>query len=232
MIKLRKHEDRGHVDHGWLDTRHTFSFGSYRNPEQMGFRSLRVINEDRVSPGQGFGTHGHRDMEIFSYVLDGALEHRDSIGNGSVLRRGMLQRMSAGTGIQHSEFNHSASEPVHFYQIWLIPERNGLEPGYEEMDFSGEQQYNQFQLIAARDGREGVLMVHQDVELHLARIMAGQSVAYELPTGRHAWIQVLRGAVRLNEHTMQAGDGAAVLEETGLTIQAEQEAEVLLFDLA
>jgi redox-sensitive bicupin YhaK (pirin superfamily) len=232
MIKLRKREDRGHFDHGWLDTQHTFSFGGYRDPEQMGFRSLRVINEDRVSPGQGFGTHSHRDMEIISYVLDGALEHRDSMGNGSVLRRGMLQRMSAGTGIQHSEFNHSSLDPVHFYQIWLLPERDGLEPSYEELDFNGVQQPNQFQLVASRDGRAGALTLHQDAELHLAKIEPGQAVAYAPHTGRHAWVQVLRGGAKINGHVMQAGDGVAVSEESTLTVQAEQEAEVLLFDLA
>jgi redox-sensitive bicupin YhaK (pirin superfamily) len=232
MIKIRKSEDRGRFDHGWLDTRHTFSFGDYQDPEQTGFRALRVMNEDRVRPGEGFGTHGHRDMEIVSYVLEGALEHRDSMGNGSVLRRGMFQRMSAGTGVLHSEFNHSSSEPVHFYQIWLLPERAGIEPGYEDKQFSNGEKRNRLRLVAAADGRDGALRVHQDAEIYLAEIADGREVRHALAEGRHAWVQVLRGAVTLNDVALKAGDGAAVSDETDLRIAAESEAEVMLFDLA
>jgi redox-sensitive bicupin YhaK (pirin superfamily) len=232
MIKVRKSEDRGHFDHGWLDTRHTFSFGGYRDPALTGFRALRVMNEDRVRPGEGFGTHGHRDMEIISYVLDGALEHRDSLGNGSVLRRGMFQRMSAGTGVRHSEFNHASDAPVHLYQIWLLPEREGIEPGYEEKVFANGEKRNRLRLVAARDGRDGALTVHQDVGIYLAQIEAGRAVRHGLAAGRHAWVQVLRGAVTLSGVALEAGDGAAVSDETELEIAAHDEAEVMLFDLA
>jgi redox-sensitive bicupin YhaK (pirin superfamily) len=232
MIRIRKSDERGHFDHGWLDTRHTFSFGEYHDPTHDGFRALQVINEDRVGPGQGFGTHGHRDMEIVSYVLDGALEHRDSLGNGSVLRRGMFQRMSAGTGVRHSEFNHSADEPVHFYQIWLLPGRDGLEPGYEEKVFANGEKRNRLRLVAARDGRDGALTIHQDAEIFLAELEGGYAVRHALQRGRHAWVQVLRGAVTLNGVGLEAGDGAAVSDETELVIAADPHAEVILFDLA
>ena len=232
MITVRKSEDRGRFDHGWLDTRHTFSFAGYQDPKHMGFRALRVMNEDRVAPGQGFGTHGHRDMEIVSYVLDGALEHRDSMGNGSVLQRGMLQRMSAGTGVMHSEFNHSPEAPVHFYQIWLLPERANIEPGYEEKSYANGEKRNRLQLVAARDGRENALRVHQDVELYLGELEDGREVRHKLRPDRHAWLQVLRGAVTLNGVALAAGDGTAVSDEAELVIAASSAAEVMLFDLA
>jgi redox-sensitive bicupin YhaK (pirin superfamily) len=232
MIKVRRSKDRGHVDHGWLDTRHTFSFGAYQDPEHMGFRALRVIDEDWVRPGQGFGTHGHRDMEIVSYVLDGVLEHRDSPGHGSVLRRGMFQRMSAGTGVRHTEFNHSSSEPVHFYQIWLLPERAGIKPSYEEKTFANSGNRNRLRLVASPDGRQGGLTIHQDSEIDLAQIEDGHAVQHVFPDGRHAWMQVLRGAVALNGVAVQAGDGVAVSDESELSITAKGLSEVMLFDLA
>lgn len=232
MIRVRKSDERGRFDHGWLDTRHTFSFGGYQDPEHMGFRTLRVINEDRVQPGAGFGEHGHTDMEIISYVLDGGLEHRDSMGNGSVLRPGMFQLMSAGTGVRHSEFNHSSSEPVHFYQIWLLPEREGIEPSYEEKAFTNGEKRNQLRLVAAPGGPQGALTIHQDSEIYLAEIENGHTVQHSLKDGRHAWVQVLRGAVELNGIALHTGDGAAVSDESELAIAAEILSEVILFDLA
>ncbi len=230
MIAIRKSEERGHFDHGWLNTFHTFSFGAYRDPRHVGFSVLRVMNEDRVQPGSGFGTHGHRDMEIISYVLDGALEHRDSMGNGSVLRRGWFQRMTAGRGVEHSEFNHSPSDPLHFYQIWIIPEREGIEPGYEERDFSSTIEGG-WQLVASRDGRNGSLTVHQDVDIHLARLVAGEQCDRDLRSGRRVWLQMVRGAVRLQDALLSAGDGVAVTDESSLTLLPESDAEMLLFDL-
>lgn len=231
MIQVRKAQDRGHFDHGWLDTYHTFSFGDYSDPAHHHFRTLRVMNEDRVAPGQGFGMHPHRDMEIVTYVLSGALEHRDSMGNGEVLRPGELQRMTAGTGVLHSEFNPSETEPVHLYQIWLFPERKGLEPSYEQRAFPDEEKHNRWRVVASRDGREGSLTIHQDAELRLAALDAGRSLEYALPAGRHAWLQVLRGAVTLNGEELHAGDGAAVSDEAQLTLTAAVDTEVLLFDL-
>jgi redox-sensitive bicupin YhaK (pirin superfamily) len=232
MIQIRKSQDRGHFDHGWLDTYHTFSFGDYQDPRHMHFRALRVMNEDRVAAGQGFGMHPHRDMEIVTYVLEGALEHRDSMGNGEVLRPGELQRMTAGTGIMHSEFNPTPDEPVHLYQIWLFPERKGLLPGYEQKAFSAEEKQNRWRVVASRDAREGSLTIHQDAELHLAQLDAGRTLDYVLRPGRHAWLQTLRGTVTLNGQTLQTGDGAAISEETTLLVVAAGDAEVLLFDLA
>lgn len=232
MLRVRRSDERGRFDHGWLDTRHTFSFGDYRDPQHMGFRALRVINEDRVQPGEGFGTHGHRDMEIVSYVLDGALEHRDSLGHGSVLRRGMFQRMSAGTGVLHSEFNPSVAEPVHFYQIWLRPERTGLQPGYEEKAFDNGEKRNRLRLVAARDGRDGALTIHEDATIYLAELDAGREVRHNLEAGRHAWVQVLRGELSVNGVALSVGDGAAVSDETELVSQASNAAEVMFFDLA
>jgi redox-sensitive bicupin YhaK (pirin superfamily) len=232
MIEIRKSQDRGHFNHGWLDTFHTFSFGDYRDPRHMHFRSLRVMNEDRVAAGQGFGMHPHRDMEIVTYVLEGALEHRDSMGNGEVLRPGELQRMTAGTGIMHSEFNPSPSEPVHLYQIWLFPETKGLAPSYEQKAFPDEEKHNRWRLVASRDARDESLTIHQDAELHLARLDPGRSLDYSLRPGRHAWLQTLRGAVTLNSVPLDAGDGAAISEESALSIGANDGAEVLLFDLA
>jgi redox-sensitive bicupin YhaK (pirin superfamily) len=232
MIRLRKASERGHFDHGWLDTYHTFSFADYYDPEHMGFRSLRVMNEDRVQRGQGFGMHGHRDMEIVTCVLSGSLEHRDSLGNGSVIRPGELQRMTAGTGVRHSEVNASPAEPVHLYQIWLLPERAGLKPGYEQRSFAEAEKRGRFRLVASPQGRDGSLTVHQDAEIYLASLDTGAEVTQHLRPGRHAWLQVLRGGVRLNGQSLSAGDGAAVCEEDALVVRAVDSSEVMLFDLA
>jgi redox-sensitive bicupin YhaK (pirin superfamily) len=232
MIRVRKAAERGHFDHGWLDTYHTFSFGDYYDPAHMGFRALRVINDDRVQPGEGFGMHGHRDLEIITYVLEGALEHRDSLGNGSVLRPGELQHMTAGTGVRHSEFNPSPAEPVHLYQIWLLPERRGLEPSYEQRPFAEAERRGRLRLVASPDGEEGSLTIRQDARLYLSTLRAGEAVARALEPGRHAWLQVLRGEVTLNGTSLAAGDGAAVSEEERLEIASPGDAEVLLFDLA
>ena len=232
MINVRHAADRGTANLGWLDSRHTFSFSDYYDPEQMGFGPLRVINEDRVSPGQGFGTHGHRDMEIISYVIEGALEHKDSIGTGSVIRPGDVQIMSAGTGIRHSEFNHSKTEPVHFLQIWIVPNRMRIAPRYEQKAFPDRDKRGRLLLVAAPDGRDASLTIYQDVELWAGVLDAGQRVRHLLGGGRKAWLQVVRGALRLNGQDLAAGDGAAVESETALTLEAEGEgAEVLLFDL-
>ncbi len=231
MLTLRKSDERGHVDHGWLDARHTFSFASYRDPHHMNFRSLRVMNEDVVAPEKGFGTHAHKDMEIVTYVLEGALEHRDSMGNGEVLRPGEFQRMSAGTGITHSEFNPSATESTHLYQIWLLPERTGIEPSYEQKMFSAEERHNRLRLVASRDASEGSLLIHQDARIYLSTLDRGHSVQYELLPQRHAWLQVLRGSVSLNGSELQTSDGASLSNETVLTIEANDDAEIMLFDL-
>jgi len=231
MITLRQSHERGHADHGWLNSYHTFSFAGYQDPKHMGFRSLRVMNEDRVAPGQGFGTHPHRDMEIVSYVLEGALQHKDSMGNGSVLHAGDFQRITAGTGVEHSEFNPSATEPVHFYQIWLFPHERGLKPGYEERSFSASDKHNRLRLVASVDGREGSLTVHQDVDVFLSNLDAGASVSHQLRPGRHAWVQVMRGSVRVGEKTLNESDAAAVSDENVLQLVAVEPAEVMLFDL-
>jgi redox-sensitive bicupin YhaK (pirin superfamily) len=232
MIRVRKAAERGHFDHGWLDTYHTFSFGDYYDPAHLGFRSLRVINDDRVQPGQGFGMHGHRDMEIVTYVLAGTLAHRDSLGNGSLIRAGELQRMTAGTGVRHSEFNPSDREWVHLYQIWLLPERKGLEPRYEQLVVGAEQQPGRFRLVASPDGAAGGLTIHQDARLYLASLSPGQSVAHEIERGRVAWLQVLQGGVNILGHDLAAGDGVAVTDENAVPVQATVPSEVLLFDLA
>ena len=232
MILIRKAEERGHFDHGWLNTRHTFSFGQYQSAEHMSFRSLRVMNEDWVQPGQGFGTHPHRDMEIVTYVLDGELAHKDSMGNGSVLRPGEFQRMSAGTGITHSEFNPSDSHPVHLYQIWLLPQRKGLQPSYEQKAFDAQERHNRFRLVASHDGRDQSLTIHQDADIFLATLERDVEVSYELPENRYAWLQILRGSISLSGHSLSAGDGAAVSGERRLAIMATEAAEVMLFDLA
>jgi redox-sensitive bicupin YhaK (pirin superfamily) len=232
MITIRQANERGGGDHGWLDTRHTFSFSDYYDPHHMGFRHLRVINEDRVAPGRGFGTHGHRDMEILSYVVSGALGHRDSTGNSEVLRPHEWQRMSAGTGVRHSEMNASKAEPVHFYQIWILPEAEGLRPGYEQRPFAPEDKAGKLRLVASRDAREGSLKIHQDVSVYNSMLKAGEMVKHRLSEGRHAWLQVVRGAVELNGQRLGAGDGAAVSEETSLTVSADEDAEIILFDLA
>jgi redox-sensitive bicupin YhaK (pirin superfamily) len=231
MISIRPARQRGHGRHGWLDTRHTFSFNDYYDPRHMGFRVLRVINEDRVQPGQGFGMHGHRDMEIFSYVLEGALAHRDSLGNGSVLRPGEFQCMTAGTGIRHNEFNPSESEPVHFYQIWLLPNRPGLAPSYDQGAFPEVERRSRLRVVASPDGRDGSLTIHQAAEVLLSALAVGERVEHEPASGRHAWLQVLRGAVQLNDLPLAAGDGAAVSDEKSLTVLATEPSEVMLFDL-
>jgi redox-sensitive bicupin YhaK (pirin superfamily) len=232
MITIRKSDERGHFDLGWLNTYHTFSFDRYYDPAQMHFRSLRVINEDRVQPGQGFPTHSHRDMEIITYILEGALEHRDSMGSGSVIRPGDVQRMSAGSGVSHSEFNPSHSESVHLLQIWILPRSRGLAPSYEEKSFSEDERRGRLRLVASEDGREGSVTIQQDARLYAAILAAGAPVAHPLGANRYAWLQVARGAVKLNEFDLQQGDGAAVSNETNLRIAAQETAEILLFDLA
>ena len=232
MITIRRAADRGHADHGWLNTHHTFSFSSYRDPKHVHFRALRVMNEDFVAPGQGFGTHPHENMEIVTYVLEGALEHRDSMGNGEVLRPGEFQRMSAGTGITHSEFNPSPTEPVHLYQIWLFPDREGIAPSYEQKRFDEVERHNRLRLVASPDAADGSLQIHQDARIFLSSLDAGKQVTHGLGAGRHAWLQVLRGKVAVNGQALETSDGAAVSEESALEIEAKDDAEVMLFDLA
>jgi len=232
MITTRKAEDRGHFDLGWLDTYHTFSFDQYYDPAQMHFRSLRVINEDRVAPDQGFPTHSHRDMEIITYILSGALEHRDSMGNGSVIRPGDVQRMTAGTGVAHSEFNSSKTEPVHLLQIWILPGARNLPPSYEQKFFSDGERRGRLRLIASRDGGEGSVRINQDARVYAGILGVDQQTEYPLDEDRHAWIQVARGTLNLNGVELNQGDGAAVRNETRLSIAARDEAELLLFDLA
>ena len=227
MIQVRKAKDRGHANHGWLNSWHTFSFADYHDPRHMGFSALRVINEDRVTPSEGFPTHPHRDMEIITYVLEGALEHKDSLGTGSVIRPGEVQRMSAGTGIRHSEFNHSQSEPVHFLQIWILPDVQGAKPGYEQkrIELDGA-----LRLVASPDGGDGSVTIHQDARVYAARLNGGE-ISHTLAPGRHAWLQVARGAARVNGTELHVGDGAGIEGETDLRLAADGSAEVLLFDL-
>jgi hypothetical protein len=232
MITRRPASERGHADHGWLDTRHTFSFADYHDPRHMGFRALRVINDDRVTAGHGFGTHGHRDMEIVSYVLEGALEHEDSMGTGSVIRPGDVQRMSAGTGVRHSEQNASKTEGVRFLQIWILPERTNLPPSYEQKTFPPEERKNRLRLVASRDGRDGSLTLHQDVALHAAVLDDGAAGEPVLAPGRHAWVQVAKGRVSLGELALDEGDGAAVSGEPAIVLTGRGAAEILVFDLA
>ena len=231
MITIRKSNERGHANHGWLDSYHTFSFAGYRDPAHMRFRSLRVMNEDWVAPGQGFGRHPHQDMEIVTYVLEGELKHEDSMGNGSVLRPGDFQRMTAGTGVEHSEFNPSPDTPVHLYQIWLFPSERGLEPSYEERTFSPSEKQDRLRLVASPDGRDGSLTIRQDASIYLGNLAAGTEVAHALSSGRHAWLQVLRGKVRVGSQELSAGDAAAVSDEASLHVAAVDAAEVMLFDL-
>lgn len=231
MICIRKSADRGHADHGWLDTYHTFSFAGYFDPDHMHFRALRVINEDRIAGGKGFGTHPHDNMEIITFIIEGELEHRDSMGNGSVIRPGELQRMTAGTGVTHREFNPSDRETL-LLQIWIHPERKGLEPGYEQRFFPDLKKPGSMTLLASRDGRGGSLTIHQDVAIHAGFLADGMSVDHLIAAGRHAWIQVYSGSLILNGISLSQGDGAAVSEETAITISAETEAGFLLFDLA
>ncbi|MDJ0896302.1 MAG: pirin family protein [Alphaproteobacteria bacterium] len=232
MITIRKSEDRGAVNFGWLDSQHSFSFGSYHDPRHMGFRALRVINEDRVVPGGGFEEHGHRDMEIISYVLDGALEHKDSTGNGEVLRPGEVQVMGAGTGIRHSEFNHSQSDGVHFLQMWVLPERAGMAPAYGQRDFPRAERQGRLRLIGSRDGRDGSLVIRQDVDLYASLLSAGDELVHPLGEGRHAWVQLARGTVEVNSRKLTAGDGAAVSGERELTLTGIADSELLVYDMA
>jgi quercetin 2,3-dioxygenase len=229
---LRPAHERGHANHGWLDSYHSFSFANYHDPKHMKFGPLRVINEDRVQPGKGFSTHGHRDMEIISYVLEGALEHKDNIGNGSMIRRGDIQIMSAGTGVRHSEFNHSHNESVHFLQIWIIPDRDGYEPRYDQKYFSDQDKTNQLRLIASQDGRDGSGQINQDANLYAAILDAGQTLNPILSPVRKTWIQILNGMLDVNGTVLQSGDGLAVEQETALRLTSRQEkTEILLFDL-
>jgi quercetin 2,3-dioxygenase len=233
MITVRQAAERGVANFGWLDSRHTFSFGHYYDPDHMGFGALRVINEDRVAPGGGFDTHGHEDMEIISYVLDGALEHKDSIGTGSVIRPGDVQVMSAGTGIRHSEFNHSKKEPVHFLQIWVLPDRKGLAPRYDQKTFADAEKRDRLRLVGSPDGRDGSIVIHQDAEIYDALLSRDHAVSHDLKAGRKSWIQVVRGAVEVNGKAAAAGDGVAVEDEAVVSIAARaDDSHVLVFDLA
>jgi redox-sensitive bicupin YhaK (pirin superfamily) len=232
VIVIRRAEDRGAVNMGWLDAKHSFSFGNYFDPKHMGFGSLRVINEDRIKPAQGFGTHGHKDMEIITYIIDGALEHKDNMGNGSVITRGDVQRMSAGTGILHSEFNHSADEQVHLLQIWILPERAEITPGWEEKTFPTSDKSNRLRLIASRDARGGSLAIHQSLDLFASILDKGGEVAHRFDRGRRGWIQMVSGQVSVNGKLLNAGDGAAIEDTTELNIQADSDSEFLLFDMA
>lgn len=231
MIAIRPARERGHANHGWLDSYHSFSFADYYDPDHMGFSVLRVINEDRVEPGAGFPTHGHRDMEIVSYVLDGALEHQDSMGNGSVIRPGDVQRMSAGTGVRHSEYNASKSEPAHFLQIWILPQANGITPGYEQKYFEPAQLDGRLRVVASPDGRDGSVVIHQDALLYATKLDGAVEVTYPLVQGRHAYVQVARGRVSVNGQPLAAGDGARIENESRIHLGDGQAAEVLLFDL-
>ncbi len=232
MITLRKAADRFHTRIDWLDSWHTFSFADHYDPNHMGFRSLRVINDDTVQPGQGFGAHPHRDMEILSYVLEGGLAHRDSSGGGGVIRPGDVQRMSAGSGVVHSEFNASREEPVHFLQIWLVPEQRGIDPGYEQKSFPAAARSGKLRVLASRDGRDGSVRIHQDATVYGTLLGSGERVTYELRPGRHAWVHVARGSAELNGTKLVAGDGAAVSDERAIALRGVDAAEVLLFDLA
>jgi redox-sensitive bicupin YhaK (pirin superfamily) len=232
MIKLRQSEDRGTTKLDWLDSKHTFSFGEYRDASHMGFGALRVINEDKVDPAQGFDLHPHRDMEIITYVLEGALEHKDTLGTSSIIRPGEVQRMSAGTGVWHSEHNPEGDTSVHLLQIWIIPEKEGLLPSYEQKDFTEKRSPGKLTLLGSCNGDRGSLIIHQDVSLYVLDLDAGQSFTYALSNDRIAWVQVARGNVLLNEHVLKQGDGAAISHEKTLVFRAEDRAEILLFDLA
>ncbi len=230
-LTIRKSEERGQANLGWLDSRHSFSFGHYYDPKHMGHGPLRVINDDRVAPGGGFPPHPHSDMEIISYVLEGGLEHRDSLGTGSVIRPGDVQRMSAGTGVRHSEFNASKSQPVHFLQIWIIPERDGLAPSYEQKTFPDTEKRGRLRLVGSRDGRDGSVTIHQDVDLYATLLAAGEAVSHAIAPARGGWVQVARGSVTLNGETLKEGDGAAITTPGTLRLEGGADAEVLLFDM-
>lgn len=231
MLERRQAQDRGHAEHGWLNSHHTFSFADYYDPSQMGWGSLRVINDDTVQPAQGFGKHGHRDMEIISYVLEGELAHKDSMGNGSVLRPGQVQIMHAGTGVMHSEFNHSDKDPVHFLQIWVLPKFSGTKPGYDEATFSDEEKQGKLRLLVSPTGENGSLTIGQDMKLYGALLDGGDEVSYTLPKTHHAYLHVARGEVTLNGEKMTAGDGMKIVDEDKLTLSNANKAEILLFDL-
>jgi quercetin 2,3-dioxygenase len=232
MIQIRKSDERGHANHGWLDTRFTFSFADYYDPKHVQFRTLRVMNDDRVAGGGGFPTHPHRDMEIVTYVLEGALAHKDSMGNGSTIRPGDVQYMSAGTGVAHSEFNASRTEPVHLYQIWMFPDKNGHKPRYDQKNFSEAEKRGKLRLLVSPDGRDGSVEIRQDNELYATVLQPGESVKHELKPERHAYVQVARGSVKLNGQALEAGDGAAISGEKALQLTGVEDAEVLVFDLA
>jgi quercetin 2,3-dioxygenase len=232
MITVLPSSERFHTEAGWLDSRHTFSFAEHYHPERLGFGALRVINDDRVQPARGFGSHSHRDMEIVTYVLSGELAHKDSMGNGSTIRPGEVQRMSAGTGVVHSETNPSGTEPVHFLQIWIVPDRPGHQPGYEQKAFNEAERQGKLRLVASPDGRDGSLSIHQDALVHASLLERGDRVSYALPRGRHAWVQVARGSIDLNGQPLREGDGAAISDETRLAIEGKDSSEILLFDLA
>jgi redox-sensitive bicupin YhaK (pirin superfamily) len=231
MFEIRHAEERGAASFGWLDSKHTFSFGHYHDPNHMGFGPLRVINEDRVQPGRGFDTHGHRDMEIISYVLEGALEHKDSMGNGSIIKPGDVQLMTAGTGVRHSEFNPSEHKRVHFLQIWILPEKEGLKPGYEQKTFSDGEKRGALRLVGSRDGRDGSVTIHQDVDLYAACLGHGEEITHESAAGRKVWVQIARGGAEVNGSALEAGDGVALADETRVTLRGVSDAEVLLFDM-
>ena len=231
-LSIRRAGERGSADHGWLLSYHTFSFADYHDPDHMGFRALRVINEDRVQPGQGFGTHSHRDMEIISYVLEGALQHKDSMGTSSIIKPGDVQRMSAGTGVTHSEFNASRSELVHFLQIWILPARPGGKPGYEQKAFPEDERKGKLRLVASPDGRDGSVTIGQDVKLYAAVLRTGETLRHTLEPGRHAWVHVARGQAELGGEQLEAGDAVAISDARGLELSGRDDSEVLLFDLA
>ena len=231
MLDVIQSESRGSADHGWLRAKHTFSFAEYQNPERVEFGKVRVINEDRIAPGKGFGIHPHRDMEIVTYVIDGAIAHKDSMGNGTVITAGEIQRMTAGTGVQHSEFNHSQDKELHLLQIWIYPEKNGLEPGYEQTRFSREEKLNRLRLVGSRDGRSGSITIHQDVDLYASVLEAGSEVSLELRPDRKVFVQVVNGDVAVNGQRLSAGDGAQMEDEQALQITAVSEAEFLVFDM-
>ena len=232
MITIRKSKERGHFDHGWLDTYHTFSFDQYYDPAHVHFRTLRVINEDRVAAAHGFPMHSHRDMEIITYILSGALEHRDSMGNGSVIRPGDVQRMTAGTGVSHSEFNPSRTEPCHLLQIWIMPNARSLPPSYEQKNFSNDERQGQLRLIAAASGEDSAVNINQDARVYVSLLNAGQAISHQIDPSRHAWLQLARGTVSINGADLSAGDGAAISKESRVEISAAANAEFLLFDLA
>jgi redox-sensitive bicupin YhaK (pirin superfamily) len=232
MQQIRRAGERGHLNFGWLDTHHSFSFGDYYDPENMGFASLRVINDDKVEPGQGFGTHGHRDMEIITYILDGALEHKDSMGNGSVIRPGDVQRMSAGKGVMHSEFNPSDKDSVHLLQIWIQPDTAGVPPSYEEKHFDADSKRGRLRLVASKDGREGSVSIHQDAQVYAALLDGPGKVEHTLAPGRHAYVHVARGSVTVNGERLAGGDAMKLSGEPRLTLQDAAQAEILVFDLA